>query len=86
MNLLLGNSLEWESLDTIADLNVVSCLNSNSSSELILFSEWLSDTLVVIRWSLSVLHELDGSWKHGGTSLGSIVHHGKLSLGRGVLE
>jgi len=86
MNLLLHNSLEWESLDTITDLNVVSCLNSNSSSELILFSEWLIDTLVVIRWSLSVLHELNSSWKHGGTSLGSIVHHSELSLRQGVLE
>lgn len=61
-NLVLGLSLDWKSLISIANLDIVSSFDSDSVSILISFHKRLTDSLVVIAWSSAILHKFDSSW------------------------
>jgi hypothetical protein len=61
-NLVLGLSLYWKSLLSIANLDIVSSFDSDSVSILISFHKWLTNSLVVIAWSSAILHKFDSSW------------------------
>jgi hypothetical protein len=61
-NLVLGLSLDWKSLLSIANLHIVSSFDPDSVSKLISFHKWLTDSLVVIAWSSTVLHKFNSSW------------------------
>lgn len=86
IGLLLALSLQWLSLDAVANLDVVSSWHFHSVSELVPLLKWLTYTLAVVAWGLSVLHKLDGALRDSSAALSSVVHDGEQSGGGGVLH
>lgn len=86
VDLMLNKSLNWESFFAVTNLYVVGSFDSNSITVLVLFSQWLTDSLVVVTWCFTILHKFDGTRCDGCATLSSIVHDSHPSLRLGVLD
>lgn len=86
IDLVLSNSLKGKSLLAITNLDKVSSFNSDTVSIFVFLPKRLSDTLEVVWWSFSILHEFNGAWGDWSTTLRSIIHYSELSLRINILD
>ena len=61
-------------------------MHSYSISIRVSFVEELVNSLVVVSSDPSILHELDGAWVEGGTTLGAVVGDRELAHSLFVTE